>query len=504
MAIKRKAVAQSAQELFGGSKVESAEVDDEAMEPEVQEEEIEEQEQAETTSKSKGAQMVAKEEVEDKPEVKTAAEQEKETVEARKKELKSMYVDQLKELMTSHDLELGNRNYMIEKITSHEAKLRKVQREKEAQIRAVILSKKEEFDALSTPALKKLCDEAGMKGVSSKTNRVQELMRRWQEADGIDKALQKIAQDKRHEVLSDMEAPALLKLCKKANLDPYVKDIMVARIVRKEHEAGQFARPSLVKQMESDSNEKSCDVIDDFLAKEANRKKELELKKQRDEALSKRIAELKDMSVEKLQKLVAKNGLDAKGKKEEMMVALLNIDKQKAAIDARRQELKSMGKEALTDFATRHGIKKGSVDTMVTCLLELEEKRRAELAAYEVKLEEVLSRKKAQLETKTLAELKELCVSKGVKLGTGKEERITNLISAAREDDEVHKTLEKIARDARKEALLAVEKPLLLKLCEEYEVDPLVPEVMVELLLEHEIEEGDVKEPAAKKARASK
>jgi len=301
-----------------------------------------------------------------------------------------------------------------------------------------------------------------------------------------------------------MDAPALLKMCKKAGLDPYVKDIMVARIIRKEHEAGRFARPLPEKQAELESSKSQGDVIDDFLAKEANRKKELELKKQQDEAMSKRIAELKNLPVEKLKKLVAKNGLDANCKKEQMMVALLNLDKQKAAADARRQELKSMGKEALIDLAASKGLKKGSVDTMVTGLMELEEKHRAELVAYEAKVDEALLKKKAEFEAKSSAELKELCASQGLKVGGGKEERVANLVDAAREDDEVHKTLAKMAREARKATLLAVEKPELLRLCEEYGVDPHVPEVMAELVLEHEIQMGEIKEPVAKKARASK
>jgi len=300
-----------------------------------------------------------------------------------------------------------------------------------------------------------------------------------------------------------MEAPALLKMCKKARLDPCVKDVMVARIVRREHEAGQFKRPVLEKQADPDVVNQRGDVIDDLLAKEATRKKELELKKQRDEALAKRVTELKNLPIEKLKKLAEKNGLDA-GKKEEMIVALVNLDKQKAAADARKQELKTMGKEALTNLATSKGLKKGSVETMVNSLMELEAKGQAEFAAYEVKVDEMLSKKKVELEAMSPGELKELCASKGLKPGVGKEERVTKLIEAAREDNEVHEILEKMAREARREALLALDKPALLELCEENGADPYVPEVMVELLMEHEIEAGEFKEPFTKKPRTAK
>merc|ERR1712187_109581 len=114
------------------------------------------------------------------------------------------------------------------------------------------------------------------------------------------------------------------------------------------------------------------------------------------------------------------------------------------------------------------------------------------------------AKKKTELEAMSADELKELCANKGLKLGTNKGERLTSLISALRDDDEVHETLEKMAREARKTALAAFEKPALLELCTELQVDPLVPQVMVELVFEHEIESGSTKQPAAKKARVAK
>merc|ERR1712187_747022 len=128
----------------------------------------------------------------------------------------------------------------------------------------------------------------------------------------------------------------------------------------------------------------------------------------------------------------------------------------------------------------------------------------AELLAYEAKVDDALTKKKGELEAKSAGELKELCASKGLKVGGGKEERVANLINAAREDTEVHETLDKLAREARKEALLTLDKPALLKLCEENGVDPYVPKVMVELLMEHEIEAGEFKEPFTKKPRTAK
>merc|ERR1712113_632083 len=136
--------------------------------------------------------------------------------------------------------------------------------------------------------------------------------------------------------------------------------------------------------------------------------------------------------------------------------------------------------------------------------MELEEKRRAELSAYESKLDGLMAKKKTEIEAMSAEELKELCANKGLKPGTSRSERVTSLISAMREDDEAHATLEKMAREERKTALAAFEKAALLELCAELDVDPLVPQVMAELVFEHEVESGSIDQPMSKKARVAK
>merc|ERR1712232_111716 len=281
--------------------------------------------------------------------------------------------DQLKELIASYDLEPGNRKYMEEKIAAHEAKLRERKRAKDDEIRSVIVSKKEEFEGLSVPELKKACDDAGVKGFSSKADRVQELVKSWHQAGGVEKALQKIAEDHRHKALSDMDGAALLKLCKKAHIDPYVKEVMIARIVRKEHELGRFAKPLPEEPEVPVANKKQGgSMVDQILAQEATHKEQMELNKQREEAAAKRIKELAGLPVDKLQKLAKKNGLVGSGLKNEIIKEIVHHDEQKAMADARRQELSAMGKEALSDLAISKGLKKGSIDAMASGIMDRE------------------------------------------------------------------------------------------------------------------------------------
>merc|ERR1712146_746496 len=115
-------------------------------------------------------------------------EMEKETVAAREKELKSMYVDALKKLTEGKSLQTGKRDDMIKAVLKAEAKDRAQQREHEAAIRAAVTKKKHELEELSVPELKRLCAEKDIKGTLSKVERVETLLKLWVDDDGINKA----------------------------------------------------------------------------------------------------------------------------------------------------------------------------------------------------------------------------------------------------------------------------------------------------------------------------
>ena len=74
---------------------------------------------------------------------------------------------------------------------------------------------------------------------------MQRLLVHWQENDGVDKALTQIAQEERTRELQALDTNQLQKLCNKANVDPFVKEIMVDRISKREHDLGCYARPAL-------------------------------------------------------------------------------------------------------------------------------------------------------------------------------------------------------------------------------------------------------------------
>merc|ERR1719162_2062407 len=134
---------------------------------------------------------------------------------------------------------------MIKILLKHEAKNRATAREQKAKIRGVVVNKKQELEGISVSELGKLCDALGLKGLRSKEERVQRLLVHWQENDGVDKALSQIAEEERTQELSAMDVNQLQKLCSKMGVDPFVTEIMVDRIAKKENEMGCYCRPAL-------------------------------------------------------------------------------------------------------------------------------------------------------------------------------------------------------------------------------------------------------------------
>merc|ERR1719223_2099575 len=256
---------------------------------------------------------------------------------------------------------------MIKALMKHEAKVRVAARDQKAKIRGVVVKKKLELEESSTSELSKLCDVAGIKGLRSKEERVQRLLVHWQENDGVDKALSRIAQEERTRELAAMDNVQLQKLCHKMGIDPFVTEIMVDRISKKENEMGCYSRPA-PPQEEAPKAQQSIDMVEALLANEAQRKREKDLKSQQEEKLAQKRKEFKSMSIEDLKKRLTKKGLESSGKKEDLVEALFLIAVQEDAAAARQSDLKSKSIQELKDLLSRHGLETGSKDQMIKTL----------------------------------------------------------------------------------------------------------------------------------------
>lgn len=135
---------------------------------------------------------------------------------------------------------------------------------------------------------------------------------------------------------------------------------------------------------------------------------------------------------------------------------------------------------------------------LIDAVLAHEAKCREEQRAFETKVGEVLAKKKGELATRSVGDLKDMCASKGLAVGGGKEEKIERLLEEAQADGEVDATISKMLRSARKDELMAMDKLDVLAVCEKMEVDPLVKDIMVERILAYE---DECKEPVTKKLK---
>merc|ERR1711977_687030 len=84
------------------------------------------------------------------------------------------------------------------------------------------------------------------------------------------------------------------------------------------------------------------------------------------------------------------------------------------------------------ELLSRQGLETGTKDQMIKTLLSHEAKCREDLKAFEVKVGEVAAQKKEELENKTNAALKEMCVAKGLAVGGDKDDRIDRIVEKLR------------------------------------------------------------------------
>jgi len=282
---------------------------------------------------------------------------------------------------------------------------------------------------------------------------------------------------------------------------------MVERILRKEAAAGRFCPPQVEHEDEVQQVSNKGDMVATLIASEALRKKEKEQKRQQEEEDAEKRKELKSKPVDELKKLLSSKGLDATGKKDDMVEALFQAGVQEAALAARKASLKSMPIEDLKKLVFSKGLEASKKDEMVEALMSHEATQRKDFEEYQAKVADVLKIMHEELEAKTAAELKDLCAEKGLKLGLAKPDRIQTLLVDAKDNGEVDKRLSAIRRQQRRDALLAMDTaPALKSLCDELMADAFVKPIMIERLLEREMELGcpTEVEPAKKKARTSK
>jgi len=429
------------------------------------------------------------------------AREEEEMTSARRKELKTFKVDELKELALSKGLETAKKDDMLEAILESEANARKELRDRESNIRLIVVKKKEEYEALSFDGLRKVCSDLGIKGQLSKEARVAELLRLWQEDDGIDKGLAQMEYEAREAALNAMDATGLLKLCEEKGTNPYVKEVMVDRIIKKETAAGKFARQVVEDKKEAEP-EKTDGSVEAVLANESLRKKRLELQRRQEEATAAKKKELRSNSVEELKRLLTERGIDpilaasansnnstspGRIKKDDLVDVMYGELLKDEAIEAKKNGLRALTTNDLKALLVDKGLDAvGSKESMVQAVMAYEKQCKEDMELFDQRVAGVLAKKREELDALSNQELLDMCLEKGLKQGVAKKDRMERILVELQKSGEVEAAVAVIARKARRSELLALNKVALLKLCTKFNVDPVVKSVLVERILTKE------------------
>jgi len=443
------------------------------------------------------------EEENDETEEQKVAREEKGWAASRLKEVKTMYMDGLKKLAEAKGVSAGKKDDMVKHIMKAETKERADKRAHEAKIREIVQKKSDEFEALPIADLKA---RANLKGRVSKTDCIQQLLKSWQDDDGVDKALAEEATNERRSELLSKDNIWLLKHCDKHNVDPYVLEVMVDRILEHETRHDKYAPPLQNNAAPVETVKKGGDLVEALLASEAGRKRDLELQKAKEAADMAKVKELNALGVDALKKLLAAKGIEVDGKKEDLVKAAFKLAKDEEAVETRKSELKAMGVKELKQLMAKHGLEASAkVPDMVSAMLKYEQRVQEEIRAYEGKVRDLTEHKKGEFDSMSLNELKSLLVAKGLKAGVGKADRVERLAEEAQKDGSIAKKVSQMTRVERKQSLLAMDKAAVLDLCHELEIDPLMKDVMVQRIMSYENDIADgFLEPELKKQRSKK
>jgi len=436
-------------------------------------------------------------EVSEKEKEKQRKEEEKQKDIDRRKELKAMSMDDLKELVTRIGKDpKQKKDELITAVAKHEAKLRAEAAAREAKMRAVVVKKKQELERLSLSDLAKQCASLNIEGAKSKNERVERILKQWQEADGVAKALKEEKHQERHQELLAIDNAGLRKLCEKAGVDPFVKEVVIDRFMK--HEAANMEPTAKVEQ----AAPAKMDLVETLLLKEKEQKEQKEKDEKAQDALAKKKKALKSWSPSDLKQALQDKGLDAEGNKEAMIEAVAKAQMQEDAAKQKKKDLMNMAIHDLKDLLAGKGLNASGNNkgNLVSALLDHEASLLKRQLSVEGKEREAFAAKRAELEAESQSKLKELCASKELSTTGVKEALVGRLLDQARRDGELTRAAAKMLRAQRKEDLSKMDIGAVVGMCDKAGVDPCVKEVMVERLLSYETEE-EVQQPPAKRAR---
>jgi len=164
-------------------------------------------------------------------------------------EVKAMEESELKKLLQSKALGLSNsKDDMVGTVLAYEEKVCRDALAWSAKVGAALAEKKGDLEAKSLAELKEACASRDLAQSGNKEACMERLLEVLKTDGDIDTIVSRGARAARWEELLAMDKEALVKLCSSLGICPFVKEVVVERILSYEEESGGLATEPSAKR----------------------------------------------------------------------------------------------------------------------------------------------------------------------------------------------------------------------------------------------------------------
>jgi len=142
-------------------------------------------------------------------------------------------------LVTSKGLDATGKEKMVEAIIAEEAKREEELKLFDKKAEEIAQKKKDELLSKSNAQLKSLCQSSGLALGGGKEDKVERLVEEKLNDGSIDKEVSATVRYSRKDELMQKSTDEVLTLCERMEIDPYLKDVMIERLITYEGETDE-------------------------------------------------------------------------------------------------------------------------------------------------------------------------------------------------------------------------------------------------------------------------
>jgi len=132
---------------------------------------------------------------------------------------------------------VNGKEQMISAILAFESKRKEDLKVFESRIGEVVDKQKQALESKSNAALKEMCASKGLAVGGSKEERIERIAGSLREDPALDHTVSSELRTKRKEELLKLDKTEVVKLCDQMNVQPFVKDVIVERLISYESES---------------------------------------------------------------------------------------------------------------------------------------------------------------------------------------------------------------------------------------------------------------------------